>query len=384
MTDGSWVKSQVRTRLSLGEQEAPFPAADDWSRPRKHSLTQAAPGQVEVLSDGSFFVSSNPAMRSLREQIEKIAQYDIPVLILGESGTGKEVLARLIHSRSLRAQRRFLKVNCAALPGSLLESELFGYEKGAFTGAIRCNPGKFEFCDSGTMLLDEIGEMPPDLQAKLLHVLQDRAFSRLGGHQSIKVDVRIIAATNVDISEALDSGKLRQDLYYRLNAFILRLPPLRSRPDEIPLLLDHFIKKFRADYDFQPSPISRKLIDACMDYPWPGNIRELQNFAQRLLIQGDQELAVQELQGPEQITPADGGPLEGAKMTTTLNLKKLGREVKNSAEKPAIVKILQETRYNRKAAARRLKISYKGLLLKLREYGLDGKTPPMYGEELTI
>ncbi|GAC1618681.1 MAG: hypothetical protein NVS9B13_06900 [Candidatus Acidiferrum sp.] len=323
-------------------------------------------------------------MRSLREQIEKIAQYDIPVLILGESGTGKEVLARLIHSRSLRAQRRFLKVNCAALPGSLLESELFGYEKGAFTGAIRCNPGKFEFCDSGTMLLDEIGEMPPDLQAKLLHVLQDRAFSRLGGHQSIKVDVRIIAATNVDISEALDSGKLRQDLYYRLNAFILRLPPLRSRPDEIPLLLDHFIKKFRADYDFQPSPISRKLIDACMDYPWPGNIRELQNFAQRLLIQGDQELAVQELQGPEQITPADGGPLEGAKMTTTLNLKKLGREVKNSAEKPAIVKILQETRYNRKAAARRLKISYKGLLLKLREYGLDGKTPPMYGEELTI
>jgi transcriptional regulator with PAS, ATPase and Fis domain len=339
---------------------------------------------VEVLSDGSFFVSSNHVMRSLRQQIEKIARYDIPVLILGESGTGKEVLARLIHTRSSRAKLNFLKVNCAALPAALLESELFGYERGAFTGAVRSNPGKFELCNSGTILLDEIGEIPPELQAKLLHVLQDKVYSRIGGHEVRNADVRIIAATNVDITAALAEGRLRQDLYYRLNAFTLRLPPLRSRPDDIPALLEHFVSRFSGDYDREIAPLSRKLIAACVEYPWPGNIRELQNFVQRLLIQGDQEQALRELQGQTPVMAAEPEQLSTLrKGTNVIDLKELGRELKSRTEKPTIEKALQETRYNRKAAARQLKISYKGLLLKLREYGLDGKNP-LGGADLVI
>ena len=332
--------------------------------------------RFEPLADGWSFVSSNPAMLALRQQIEKIANYDIPVLILGESGTGKEVLARLIHSRSSRAKRLFLKVNCAALPGSLLESELFGYERGAFTGAVRSNPGKFELCDSGTILLDEIGEMPPELQAKLLHVLQDRIYSRVGGHELLEANTRVIAATNVDISQALESGRLRQDLYYRLNAFTLRLPPLRSRVDEIPFLLDYFVKRFAGDYDREPAGFSRRLQAACMEYPWPGNVRELQNFVQRFLIQGDEEQAICELQGYGHLGDAEHAISRiHAREATSMDLKELGRQLKSKAEKPTIEKALQDTRYNRKAAARQLKISYKGLLLKLREYGLDGKSP---------
>jgi two-component system response regulator AtoC len=311
----------------------------------------------------------------LRQQIEKVANDDIPVLILGESGTGKEVVAQLLHNRSSRAKRRFLKVNCAALPGSLLESELFGYERGAFTGALRSNPGKFELCDSGTILLDEIGEMPPELQAKLLHVLQDRIYSRVGGHELLEANGRVIAATNVNITEALESGRLRQDLYYRLNAFTLRLPPLRSRVDEIPLLLGYFAKRFAADFDREPPTFSRKLQLACVDYAWPGNVRELQNFVQRYLIQGDEEQAIRELQAQGRSNVEDPGVKSYAKELTSIDLKELGRQLKSKAEKPTIEKALQDTRYNRKAAARKLKISYKGLLLKLREYGLDGKNP---------
>ena len=345
-------------------------------QPNSAFAPEKPPVRIESLTDGWSFVSSNPAMLALRQQIEKIANYDIPVLILGESGTGKEVLARLIHSRSSRAKRRFLKVNCAALPGSLLESELFGYERGAFTGAVRSNPGKFELCDSGTILLDEIGEMPPELQAKLLHVLQDRIYSRVGGHELLEANSRVIAATNVDISQALESGRLRQALYYRLNAFTLRISPLRSRADEIPFLLDYFAKRFAADYDREHTGFSPRLQLACMDYPWPGNVRELQNFVQRLLIQGDEEQAIRELQGFERSEDAEH-VVSGAhaKEATPLDLKQLARELKSRAEKPTIEKALQDTRYNRKAAARQLKISYKGLLLKLREYGLDGKSP---------
>jgi two-component system response regulator AtoC len=377
----SWLASQVRETGSVREQQARLAPAKELTVPCNPRSARDFQDQAEVLSDGSFFVSSSPAMLAIREQIEKIADYDIPVLILGESGTGKEVVARLLHSRSSRARHRFLKVNCAALPASLLESELFGYERGAFTGAIRCNPGKFEFCNSGTILLDEIGEIPPALQAKLLHVLQDKSFSRLGGHDSIDLDVRVIAATNVEIGEALESGRLRQDLYYRLNTFTLRLPPLRSRPDEIPLLLEHFIRRFAGDYERRLAPLSRKLLAGCMEYPWPGNIRELQNFVQRLLIQGDQEQALRELQAPGQVAAAGKTAPHPARELTSLDLKELGRQVKSRTEKPTIVRVLQETRYNRKAAAQRLKISYKGLLLKLREYGLDKKNSPMYEAE---
>src|SRR5713101_5950959 len=253
-------------------------------------------GEVEELADEVFFVAASPAMRKIRSQAALVAGVDIPVLMLGESGTGKEVVARLIHKLSPRAHRTFLKVNCAAVPADLLESELFGYEAGAFTGATHPKPGKFELCNKGTILLDEVGEMPPLLQAKLLHVLQDQQFSRLGGRTVIKVDVRILAATNINISEALATKRLREDLYYRLNAFTLQLPPLRERKEEIPVLLKHFMTRMAERYARPQLPLSPQLLEACQAHPWPGNLRELNNFLKRYLILGDENLAVAELQ----------------------------------------------------------------------------------------
>src|SRR5690242_12000429 len=230
---------------------------------------QAYAGEVEELCDDVFFVAASPAMKKIRAQAALVAGVDIPVLLLGESGTGKEVLARLIHKLSPRAHRTFLKVNCAAVPADLLESELFGYEAGAFTGATHPRPGKFELCNKGTILLDEIGEMPPLLQAKLLHVLQDQQFSRLGSRSVVKVDVRILAATNINIPEALATKRLREDLYYRLNAFTLQLPPLRERKEEIPLLLKHFMTQLSEQYARPPLPFSTELLQACISYNWP-------------------------------------------------------------------------------------------------------------------
>ena len=203
----------------------------------RSSHPQQVQGDIEDLGDDVFFVAASPAMKKIRSQAKLVANVDIPVLMLGESGTGKEVVSRLIHKYSPRAHRTFLKVNCAALPGDLLESELFGYEPGAFTGATHSKPGKFELCNKGTILLDEIGEMPTQLQAKLLHVLQDQQFSRLGSRSLIKVDVRVLAATNIDIPKAIAEKKLREDLYYRLNGFTITVPPLRERREEISILL---------------------------------------------------------------------------------------------------------------------------------------------------
>ena len=366
------------------DQDTSFPPAVDRQSSPNNAFEQASHGQTEMLNDGSLFVASSRAMLSILQQIDKIADYDVPVLILGESGTGKEVVARILHSRSAKARQPFLKVNCAALPGPLLESELFGYERGAFTGAVRSNPGKFEICKSGTILLDEIGEISPTLQAKLLHVLQDKSVCRLGGNTPVKVDARVIAATNVDICEALESGALRQDLYYRLNTFVLRIPPLRSRPEEILPLLEQFISRFAQLYGCPAVPPSKRLLAACLEYSWPGNIRELQSFTQRFLIQGDEELSIGELQKFTKVTTVSADTGSWPEESSLTNLKKLGRRVKCNAEKPAIERVLQETRFNRKAAARRLKISYKGLLRKLREYELDGKTSRLSGQSAEI
>src|SRR6266705_4268489 len=253
-------------------------------------------GEVEELCDDVFFVAASPAMRKIRSQAALVANVDIPVLLLGESGTGKEVMARLIHKLSPRAHRTFLKVNCAAVPADLLESELFGHEAGAFTGATHAKPGKFELCNKGTILLDEIGEMPAALQAKLLHVLQDQQFSRLGSRSVVQVDVRILAATNINIPEALASKRLREDLYYRLNAFTLQIPPLRERKEEIPILLKHFMTQMSEQYARPPLALSPELLTACATYPWPGNLRELGNFVKRYLVLGDEKLAINELQ----------------------------------------------------------------------------------------
>jgi two-component system response regulator AtoC len=336
---------------------------------------QAYAGEVEELCDDVFFVAASPAMRKIRSQAALVANVDIPVLMLGESGTGKEVLARLVHKLSPRAHRTFLKVNCAAVPADLLESELFGYEAGAFTGATHPKPGKFELCNKGTILLDEIGEMPPTLQAKLLHVLQDQQFSRLGSRTVIKVDVRILAATNINIPEALANKRLREDLYYRLNAFTLNLPPLRERKEEIPILLKHFMSRMAEQYARAPLPLSPTLMAACLEYSWPGNLRELSNFIKRYLILGDEKLAIAEL-NPK--SDGSGGQRsEGgtkAAESSAGGLKSLSRSAKDEAEAAAITQALEQTNWNRKQAAVLLKISYKALLYKIRQYGIaDGR-----------
>jgi two-component system response regulator AtoC len=325
--------------------------------------------EVEELADDVFFIAASPAMRKIRSQAALVANVDIPVLLLGESGTGKEVLARLIHKLSPRAHRTFLKVNCAAVPADLLESELFGYEPGAFTGATHAKPGKFEICNKGTILLDEIGEMPPLLQAKLLHVLQDQQFSRLGSRSVIKVDVRILAATNINIPEALATKRLREDLYYRLNAFTLHLPPLRDRKEEVPILLKHSMTRMAERYARAPLPLTPALLKACHDHTWPGNLRELNNFLKRYLILGDENLAVSELQ-PKGDGPGGTRSDSGSRNDSGGGLKSLARSAKDEAEAEAITQALDQTNWNRKQAAAILQISYKALLYKIRQYGI--------------
>ena len=331
---------------------------------------QNHPGDVEELAEDQFFVAASPVMRKLRSEAALVANVDIPVLMLGESGTGKEVMARLIHKLSPRAHRTFLKVNCAAVPADLLESELFGYEAGAFTGANHAKPGKFELCNKGTILLDEIGEMPTTLQAKLLHILQDGQFSRLGSRSVIKADVRILAATNINIPEALATKRLREDLYYRLNAFTLNVPPLRQRKEEIPILLKHFMSRQAERYARPPLPLTPDLLQACMEHPWPGNLRELSNFVKRYLVLGDEKLAINELR-PK--SDGSGAQFDNAAKNAEGSgggLKSLARTAKDGAEAEAIAKALDETNWNRKQAAALLKISYKALLYKIRQYGI--------------
>jgi two-component system, NtrC family, response regulator AtoC len=336
---------------------------------------------VEDFGDGNYFLAVNPALCRIRSQIELLAKVDAAVLLLGESGTGKEVLARLIHKVSPRAGRRFLKVNCAAVPAELLESELFGYEPGAFTGALHVKPGKFELCDKGTIFLDEIGEMPPPVQAKLLHVLEDRKFSRLGSNSLVQVDVRILAATNIDIQAAMAAGTFRQDLYYRLNAFVLRIPPLRERKEEIHFLLQHLMRILSERYARPPLPLSKTLVDACVNYSWPGNVRELENFVKRYLVLGDESVAIAELilatpdAGSGQRQPSS--KYAASRTETSVReeprngLKALANGAIEKAEAEAIATILQQTNWNRTQAAAALEISYRALLYKIRRYDIQ-------------
>src|SRR3977135_1353799 len=329
---------------------------------------QTFTGEVEEVGEDVFFIAASPAMRKIRSQAALVANVDMRCLLLGESGTGKEVLARLVHKLSPRAHRTFLKVNCAAVPADLLESELFGYEAGAFTGATHPKPGKFELCNKGTILLDEIGEMPPLLQAKLLHVLQDQQFSRLGSRSVIKVDVRILAATNINIPEALATKRLREDLYYRLNAFTLSLPPLRERKEEIPILLKHFMSRMSESYARAPLPLGSALMEACLRHSWPGNLRELSNFIKRYLVLGDETLAASELQP----RPDGGGAVRDEAVSKNSGnsaggLKSLSRNAKDQAQAEAIARALEQRNGNRKQAAALLKISYKALLYKIRQ-----------------
>ena len=355
----------------------------------------------------STLFGNSDKMSEVRDLIDRVSDTDVTVLLRGESGTGKELVARALHERSLRRNKPFVKVNCAALPTELLESELFGFEKGAFTGAIQQKPGKFEFANHGTMFLDEIGDINYPLQAKLLQVLQDGEFSRLGGKSDVQVNVRLIAATNRDLETAVASGRFREDLYFRLNVVTIHLPPLRERREEIPVLSDHFLKKYSVQYNKPISKISPELSRQFLHYDWPGNVRQLENLIKRLVILGSEAGIAKELvQPPVMVTPLHVVPLPpphagavqppsavvpppaGVNHTAafggddvpggataagarSVSLKDIARTAAREAERELILRMLTRTRWNRKEAAEILGISYKALLYKIKENGLD-------------
>ncbi|MEM7413194.1 MAG: sigma-54 dependent transcriptional regulator [Myxococcota bacterium] len=340
-------------------------------------LRGRARSETELL----LLCGDNPKMREVREIIEQVADTDITVLVRGESGTGKELVARTIFQLSGRREQPFVKVNCAALPSELLESELFGFEKGAFTGAQKRKLGKFEYANHGTIFLDEISEMHPALQAKLLQVLQDGEFSRLGGESDVRVDTRIIAATNRNLEEAVQDQSFREDLYYRLNVVTVHIPPLRERTDGIPLLVDHFLQKNNEQYRKDVSALSSETMDVFMKYHWPGNVRELENMVRRMVVLGNESTVLEEISlrgnAPVVVSEPEESPLDLAAATADLangeaiDLKAISRRAAQVAEKRVIERVLQQTRWNRKVAAEKLQISYKALLYKMKENGLS-------------
>ncbi len=334
-------------------------------------ITSSIPDNLEQTEANEGVVAVSLEMQKVCAQVRQVASFEIPVLLLGESGTGKEVVARMIHKQSQRAQRTFMRVNCAALPAELLESELFGHEAGAFTGATRAKPGKFEACQRGTILLDEIAEMPTKSQAKFLHVLQDGEFSRLGNTLPQKVDVRVLAATNVNLPQAIASRQFRADLYYRLNIYSICLPPLRARQADIVPMIDHFTRLWAGDFGGQQLPMTRAILDACMHYDWPGNVRELQNFVKRWLIFNNEAQALSCLRGhsgsSSQVASTDIPLAPGG-------LKSHLAGIKKETEKRAILHALELTKGSRKEAARMLNISTRSLHNKITSYEIDRST----------
>jgi two-component system response regulator AtoC len=411
--------------------------------------------QLQHQAQHNLLFGNSERMAEVRDLIERVADTDVTVLVRGESGTGKELVARALYASSLRRDKPFVKVNCAALPTELLESELFGFERGAFTGAIQHKPGKFEFANHGTMFLDEIGDLSFPLQAKLLQVLQDGEFSRLGGKHDVHVDVRVIAATNRDVDRAVAEGQFREDLYFRLNVVCISLPPLRDRREEVPVLTEYFLKKYSVQYNKPFTEVSAETMQMFHDYDWPGNVRELENLIKRAVVLGTEAPIRKEMQhglamaaqrqsaiaghqssvashqspvGRHQSSvggyppsaggypssaggypssighqPAGGHPLTGgyspaghpashgvekangagqapssptaiaeaAAKAGNYSLKDISRTAAREAERELILRMLQKTRWNRKETAEILGISYKALLYKIKENGLD-------------
>ncbi|HLT31314.1 MAG TPA: sigma-54 dependent transcriptional regulator [Myxococcaceae bacterium] len=377
--------------------------------------------------EGSSVISRNRSMARIRSLVDRIADTDVPALLLGESGTGKEVIAREIHARSRRKNRPFIKVNCAALPAELLESELFGHERGAFTGATAEKPGKFELADQGTIFLDEIGEMAIRLQAKLLQVLQDEEYFRVGGKRSVRVDARVVVATNRNLEREIELGNFREDLFYRLNVVAIRLPPLRERKEDIPLLVKHFLDTYSRRYGANLNVLPPAVMEAFCEYGWPGNVRELENMIRRLVVLQDPAMVLEELRagrgwmppgttaigagdasghlpppptretalfrepdlGPDRTNTLAGLERNAATQSFTspfempqppppppsmpeseMSLKDIGKRAAMLAERDAMLAMLQRTAWNKRKAANKLRISYKALLYKIKECGI--------------
>lgn len=329
------------------------------------------------------FIGDSPKIVQVQGLVEQVADSELTVLIRGESGTGKEIIARMIHTISSRRDESFTKVNCAAIPRDLLEAELFGYEKGAFTGAHKTKPGRFEVANKGTMFLDEIGDMPLELQSKLLQVLEQQEFVRVGGITNIHVDVRIICATNRNLEEAISRGRFREDLFYRLNEITVFLPPLRERKEDIPLLVTYFIDKYNKLYQRSMPALSQTAMDQLMAVSWPGNVRQLENMIKQVVVRGDEAIINDLLLNqppepgqssrigsyrPEAASPAGATTTGGPE---SYSLKQVVADAVSREEKALISRVLTKTNWNRRKAADLLEISYRSLLYKIKEYGLN-------------
>jgi nitrogen regulation protein NR(I) len=330
------------------------------------------------ISRGARFgiIGSSPGITDLYAVLERVADTPTTVLITGESGTGKELVARALHEHSSRKDKPFIKVNCAAIPKELIESELFGYERGAFTGAVTSKPGRFELANGGTLFLDEIGEIPIEMQVKLMRALQESEFERVGGIKTIRVDVRLVAATNRDLKKLIASGHFREDLFYRLNVVPIRLPALRERTGDIPLLVQHFLAKFNERLRKRVEGVEADAMEPLVQYPWPGNIRELENVIERAVLFCDTHQLKGSDLSPEVrgLTSASSAPPPAADLHAALasegGLKEHVKVAMSRLEKELVSRALQQTNGNVTHAARLLKISRKGLQLKMKELGL--------------
>jgi two-component system response regulator AtoC len=344
-------------------------AIDQLVRPQAEALGPA-PEQIagRLMREMDLWCSAK--MLEARQIVREAARVDVTVLVTGETGTGKELVARAIHHFSSRRAGPFVKVNCAAMPRELLESELFGYERGAFTGAHKLKIGKFEAADHGTLFLDEIGDLHPALQAKLLHVLQDGEFSRIGGKSTLSVDVRVLAATNQELERAVAEGRFREDLYYRLNVVHLFVPPLRERVSEIPLLANYFVERYAKLYRRDGFAIPSSVMQRLCRHRFPGNVRELENLIKRMIVLDDPFLARFPL--PES-TEESARPQPALEPAIEPSLREIGRRASQAAEREAIIKMLEQTGWNRVRAARALRISYRALLYKIKQAGLDAE-----------
>ena len=330
--------------------------------------------QPEALRNGfvptEVLFGSTDEMKKVRHTLERVAAVRVPVLIRGESGSGKEILAAYLHRIAPWSDKPLVKVNCAAIPGPLLESELFGYEKGSFTGAYNSRPGKFEVAQGGTMVLDEIAEIDSGLQAKLLQVLQDGCFSRIGDLEERRADVRIVSISNREVESEIARGAFREDLYYRINVVNLQLPPLRRRLEDLPALADYFLRHYRDRYNRTTQPLPQAIMERFQRHHWPGNIRELENYVKRFVILDTPESIL------EEIEERGRGPVSAGFQLPPIrefSLKKFAKKASQQAEHYMILEALKQTRWNRKRAAELLGISYRALLYKIKEAGLPPK-----------
>jgi two-component system response regulator AtoC len=369
------VNSEHIVRESLAPENLDDVIQHVQTPPRQPSLRISNPALADPLSRETALWRSDK-MQEVWEIIEQAANIDVTVLISGETGTGKDLVARAIHSLSSRQHAPYVAVNCAAVPKELLESELFGHERGAFTGAHQLKIGKFESANQGTIFLDEIGDLHPGLQAKLLHVLQDGTFSRIGGKLAMKANVRVLAATNRDLAHAVATSRFRDDLYYRLNVIDIVVPPLRERPEEIPLLAAYFMERYSKLYHRKVFELSPDVMDRLKHYRYPGNVRELENIIKRLIILGTARLGNTTPPSPSPAAQPSKPPHPG--QPAGVFLKDVARKAARHAEKEEILKMLERTRWNRVSAAKLLNISYRSLLYKMKDAGLD-RTHPIAG-----